>query len=98
LRVDPFNDLALLSVDAELSSSHLRLAEKAPQPGDSVFAISNPKGLERTISTGVVSGLRKVEGRDLIQISSPLSAGSSGGPILNSQGEVIGVAVGINQR
>jgi tetratricopeptide (TPR) repeat protein len=60
-----------------------------------VFAIGNPEGLERTISQGIVSGVRKSDNRDLLQITTPISHGSSGGPILNSKGEVVGVAVGM---
>jgi hypothetical protein len=63
-------------------------------PGEQVFAIGNPEGLEKTISQGIVSGLRKKGDRDLLQITSPISHGSSGGPILNAKGEVVGVAVG----
>jgi tetratricopeptide (TPR) repeat protein len=94
-KVDEFNDLALLTVDAEILTKPLSLADVMPAPGDSVFAISNPEALERTISEGLVSAIRTSNGRQLIQITSPISHGSSGGPILNTEGQVIGVAVGI---
>jgi len=97
-RVDAFNDLALLTASAELSVKPLILASGLPVPGAAIYAISNPEGLERSISTGVVSGIRKFNGRELIQISTPISHGSSGGPILNGRGEVIGVAVGMLQE
>lgn len=95
LQTDVINDLAVLSVDADLTSKPLSLATGAASPGESVFAIGNPEGLEKTISQGIVSGVRVRDGKDLIQITSPISHGSSGGPILNSRGEVIGVAVGM---
>ncbi|MBI1789460.1 MAG: peptidylprolyl isomerase [Acidobacteria bacterium] len=94
-RVDAFNDLALLSAGAELEAKPLMIADGSPTPGTSVFAIGNPAGLERSISTGVVSGVRDLRGRQLLQITAPISSGSSGGPILNTRGEVVGVAVGI---
>lgn len=95
LRIDEENDLALLTLDADLSSKPLPLASTAVSPGQQIFALGNPEGLEKTISQGIVSGLRKKESRDLIQITSPISHGSSGGPILNANGEVVGIAVGI---
>src|SRR6185312_915227 len=93
-RTDELNDLAILTTSAELSASPLQLATSEPPPGESVFAIGNPQGLEKTISTGVVSGVREFESRKLLQITNPISPGSSGGPILNDKGEVVGVAVG----
>lgn len=95
LETDDQNDLALLSVDADLTSKPLTLASGNISPGEQVFAIGNPEGLEKTISQGIVSGLRTRNNRDLIQITSPISHGSSGGPILNAKGEVVGVAVGM---
>ena len=61
-RVDVFNDLAVLTTSAELSSQPLTLANSLPEPGTAVYAIGNPVGLERSISTGVVSGVREFEG------------------------------------
>jgi hypothetical protein len=95
VRTDEKNDLALLSVDVDLTSSVLPLASVAVSPGEEIFAIGNPEGLEKTISQGIISGLRKRGDRDLLQITSPISHGSSGGPILNARGEVVGVAVGM---
>lgn len=60
--------------------------------GEEVIAIGNPAGLEGTVSNGIVSGIRKVEGFKFIQITAPISPGSSGGPVFNSTGNVIGIA------
>lgn len=95
IRTDQKNDLAILSVDVDLTSKPLPLAPGQVTPGDQIFAIGNPEGLEKTISQGIISGIRKRDDRDLLQITSPISHGSSGGPILNSKGEVVGVAVGM---
>lgn len=93
-RMDEFNDLAVLTLDAEIIMKPLSLADALPAAGDSIFAISNPEALEKTISEGVVSAVRTLAGRQLLQITSPISHGSSGGPILNVDGKVVGVAVG----
>lgn len=61
--------------------------------GDTVYAVGNPRGLEGTFSQGIVSGIRG--DKQLLQITAPISPGSSGGPVLNSRGEVIGVSVGV---
>lgn len=95
IRIDRKNDLATLSADADLTSTPLPLASVAPHPGDQIFAIGNPEGLEKTISEGIISGIRRIDDRSLLQITSPISHGSSGGPILNPKGEVVGVAVGM---
>lgn len=92
LVIDKINDLILLSVPT-LEVSKLELSEITPEIGEKIYAIGNPKGLSGTISEGIVSGIRNIENNDLIQITAPISPGSSGGPILNNDGEVIAVSV-----
>ena len=55
--------------------------------------MGNPQGLEGTFSQGIVSSIREVGADKLLQITAPISPGSSGGPVLNSKGKVIGVSV-----
>jgi len=93
--IDKTKDLALLKVKG-VRGRPLALADISKiQVGQEVFAFGNPKGLEGTISTGIISGssLRTVANENLIQITAPISPGSSGGPVVNRRGEVIGVAV-----
>ncbi|WP_141326459.1 S1C family serine protease [Myxococcus sp. AB025B] len=73
----------------------LRLAENQPPVGESIFVIGAPQGLSNTVSTGIVSALRGYEGKRWIQITAPISQGSSGGPVLNHEGEVVGVSVAV---
>ncbi len=94
-KTDNLNDLAILTVDAEITAPPLPLADSTPAPGDKVFVIGNPKGLEKTISEGVVSAIRNTDGKQLLQITAPISHGSSGSPVFNDRGQVIGVAVGV---
>jgi tetratricopeptide (TPR) repeat protein len=91
---DDLNDIAILTIAAEISAEPLVFAENPPPPGSTVFAIGNPRGLEKSISTGVLSAVRNDGRRELLQITTPISPGSSGGPVFNSSGKVIGVAVG----
>jgi hypothetical protein len=93
LAVDKVNDLILLTVDHK-SPAFLKIEESVPSPGEKVFAIGTPVGLRKTISEGIVSGIRANENRKLLQITAPISPGSSGGPILNEKGNLVGVAVG----
>lgn len=91
--IDKQNDLAILSVPTIFGKS-LSLVSNNPEIGEKIYAIGNPKGLSGTISEGIVSGIRNLENKELIQITAPISPGSSGGPVINNAGQVIGVAVG----
>src|SRR5215471_14645637 len=92
--VDSPRDLAIIKVKGVKGKPLTVGDSKAVGVGDDVYAIGNPEGLEGTFSTGMVSSVRKRGDDSLIQITAPISAGSSGGPVLNSTGEVIGVAMG----
>jgi S1-C subfamily serine protease len=86
-------DLALLATSLKVPESFV-LNETYSQDliGLDVFVIGNPYGLEGTFSTGVISGLREIDGVRYIQISAPISPGNSGGPVILRDGTVIGVA------
>ncbi len=94
LAVDAEGDLALLKVDAPANQARpLLLDRTSPQEGESVVVIGNPFGLEGSVTNGIVSAVRDIPtfGR-IIQITAPISPGSSGSPVVNMQGQVIGVA------
>jgi S1-C subfamily serine protease len=59
--------------------------------GEDIVAIGTPAGLEGTISKGIISGIREWKGKQIIQITAPISPGSSGGPVFNLSGKVIGI-------
>ena len=97
---DANTDLALIKVDPSgLGLRPLRLASSGSvQVGDSVYAIGNPYGLDETLTKGIVSALgREISApngatiKGAIQTDAALNPGNSGGPLLNDQGEVIGV-------
>ncbi|HCU10885.1 MAG TPA: hypothetical protein DGB72_02035 [Gemmatimonadetes bacterium] len=87
-------DLAILP-SVGRRAPYLSLADVAPAVGEQIIVIGAPEGLTNTVSDGIVSALRRVESRQLLQISAPISPGSSGGPVLNTRGEVVGVSVSI---
>jgi tetratricopeptide (TPR) repeat protein len=60
--------------------------------GETIYVIGAPKGLATSLSSGLVSAFRQDQGQFLIQITAPIAPGSSGGPMLNGQGQVVGVA------
>lgn len=91
--VDKINDLALLMVDYK-SEFIIPIENELPQPGTKIFSIGSPNGLSKSISDGLLSAKRNFDGRTLLQISVPISHGSSGCPILNEYGLLVGVAVG----
>jgi CheY-like chemotaxis protein len=89
---DRDRDLALLQVMTD-SAAPVREAESVEyEVGDKVVAIGSPMGLEGTVSDGMISGLREMQnGVELIQTTAPISPGSSGGALLNSDGNLIGI-------
>jgi putative serine protease PepD len=97
---DPGSDLAVVRVSAPSSALHPMAfdSSSAVQPGDPVYAIGNPFGLDRTMTAGIVSAV----GRDIqapngltipnaIQTDAPINHGNSGGPLLDAAGHVVGV-------
>ena len=89
---DPTHDLALLRVSS-VNIPVLSLANSdSVQIGENVYVVGNPRGWEGTISDGIVSSIRGEGNNKWIQTTAPVSPGNSGGAVLNSRGEVIGVA------
>ena len=89
---DQTNDLALLKVTMSGikplplgNSSNVKI-------GETVYVAGNPQGLEGTFSDGIISSRRDQDTKERLQMTAPISPGSSGGPVLNSKGEVIGVS------
>lgn len=101
---DPVNDIAVLNIDAppdmlypvaQGQSGRLRVGQK-------VYAIGNPFGLERTMTVGIISSLNRTldlptgrKMKSIIQIDAALNRGNSGGPLLDSQGRLIGMNTAI---
>jgi len=90
--IDYTNDLVILKVSQLNGNKIIFGPESLPEIGEKIYAVGNPKGLNGTFSEGIVSGIRDMKGNKVLQITSPISPGSSGGPVLNSKGEVIGIA------
>jgi S1-C subfamily serine protease len=97
---DPSNDLAVLHIPTEGLTMHvLTLGDSSKaEVGDPVLAIGNPFGYDRTLTTGVVSALQRqitspngFSIDNVLQTDAPINPGNSGGPLLNEQGEVIGI-------
>lgn len=91
--IDKINDLVILKVPS-LTGQSLGFSNKEQEIGEVIFVAGNPSGLMGTFSDGLISGIRDFAGRKLIQISAPISPGSSGGPVVNKNSELIGISVG----
>jgi S1-C subfamily serine protease len=96
--VDKGHDLALLKIDApDLVPATLAETSTGLTVGQRVYAIGNPFGLSGTMTRGIISAIRSVRGpegnpiEDAIQTDASVNPGNSGGPLLNSRGEVIGI-------
>ena len=92
LAVDKNVDLVLLKVSS-IDMPSVKLSPSKVIVGQKIFVIGSPKGLSATISEGIISALRDVEGNKIIQMTAPISPGSSGGPVFNSSGELVGISV-----
>jgi hypothetical protein len=68
-------------------------AQDNASTGDEIWVFGAPLGLEGTVSKGIVSARREERGRQFLQITAPISSGSSGGPVVNEQGHLVGVVV-----
>jgi tetratricopeptide (TPR) repeat protein len=93
LAVDEDRDIALLQADAK-NMQTLELADPSTVvAGSKIVVIGNPVGLESTVSEGIVSAKRSLAGYgEVLQITAPISPGSSGSPVLNEDGKVVGIA------
>ncbi|HSK04146.1 MAG TPA: trypsin-like peptidase domain-containing protein [Kofleriaceae bacterium] len=89
-------DLALLKIKTpgKLVTVVLGDSEKVTV-GERAVSIGNPLGLEHTLTDGLISARRMLQGKRMIQMSTPVSPGNSGGPLFNLRGEVIGVSTGV---
>jgi len=86
-------DLALLKIEGDYNSIKLGDSDNA-KIGEKVVAIGNPLGLSFSVSEGIISGVNRVGSNDLplyIQTDAALNPGNSGGPLINTDGEVIGI-------
>ncbi len=90
---DAANDLAIIRVDVgEGHLSALTLSEgELPPQGKRVLAFGNPLGLQDSVVQGMVSAVREISGREMIQLAMPVQPGNSGGPVVDDQGNVLGI-------
>ena len=104
---DPINDMAVVRIKAAPEALvPVRFADSSNlKVGMKVFAIGNPFGLERTMTTGIISSLDRTlpvtqarSIKSVIQIDAAINPGNSGGPLLNSHGEVIGINTAIASK
>lgn len=89
LNFDRDNDYIIFRVNTAQRVQALNLSSSTPKVGEEVFAIGNPQGLEHTLSTGIISSVRA--NGTILQTTAEITHGSSGGPLMNMNGEVVGI-------
>lgn len=96
---DRKHDLALLQLGTPADRvATLKIASSVPREGERVIVVGNPRGFGWSMSDGRVASIRQSKGGSrLLQITAPVSAGSSGSPVMNMRGEVVGVAAAIKE-
>ena len=91
LAYDPVIDLAVLRIDLT-GNDYIQTAKEPASTGDNIYTLGSSLGYTGTFSDGMVStASRVIDGVDYIQITAPISSGNSGGPLINTHGEVLGV-------
>ena len=99
LAMDRDHDLAILKIDKVGLPAFVIGDSKAVRPGDPVVAIGHPLGLRDTVSNGLISAVRVLHPTlSVLQISAPIAPGSSGGPLLDDKGRVIGIAMAVSRE
>jgi Trypsin-like peptidase domain len=91
LAADRVRDLAVIKIHGKTFRTLTLGNSERVQVGEEVVAIGNPLSLESTVSNGIVSGVRTDKAGKFLQITAPFTHGSSGGPLFNMTGEVIGI-------
>ncbi len=84
------HDLALLSINT-YAAPYIATSRGSRDQGQKVYTVGNPHGLRHTVTSGIISGYRNYNGKNLIQTDAPINPGNSGGPLIDEQGKVIGV-------
>lgn len=103
---DSFTDVAVIKIEAEELPAVVFADSEQLQPGEWAIAIGNPLGLDNTVTTGIVSATGRTSAQvgvadkriSFIQTDAAINPGNSGGPLLNAQGEVIGINTAIIQN
>ncbi|MEM8563891.1 MAG: S1C family serine protease [Pseudomonadota bacterium] len=90
--IDVIDDLALLYSEKDLSAQ-LQLADRSPNIGATIYALGNPYDLGMSVTEGIYNGVKEESFPRRVHYSGPVNSGMSGGPTVNSQGEVVGINV-----
>jgi len=100
LAADKVRDLAVIKIHGKNFQTLILGNSDRVAVGEEVVAIGHPLGLELTVSNGILSAVPTIEkeGGKFLQVTAPISHGSSGGPLFNMVGEVIGITSGINEN
>jgi S1-C subfamily serine protease len=91
-------DLVTIQTSFTNTPSVLLADSEKAAAGQDVVVLGSPQGLEGTVSTGIIGGLRTIGGVRYLQITAPISPGSSGGPVFNAQGRVIGISTATSAK
>lgn len=92
IKCNPTLDMAIIRINKKLKPLPIYKGKKKLVRGQKVVAIGSPLGLFNSVSDGIISGFREIKNVDMIQFTAPITHGSSGGAVLNMQGEVIGIS------
>ena len=86
------DDVIIFKVGVGGAVNHIKIASSTPKIGEKIYTIGSPRGLDNTFSSGEISQIR--DNGNILQISAPIDHGSSGGVLLNSNGEAVGITSG----
>ena len=96
--LDEDKDIAMFNLPEDVYLPPVTVSDSLPKRGTEVFTLGSQAGLVNLLTTGIISGLWSEDGADYILFTAPVSAGNSGGPVFDKNGELLGIVIGTYEK
>jgi len=96
--VDEDKDIAMFNLPKDINLPPVTVADSIPKRGTEVFTIGSQAGLVNLVTTGIISGSWSEDGASYLLFTAPVSAGNSGGPVFDKNGDLLGIVIGTYEK
>ena len=96
--LDEDKDIAMFNLPEDVNLPPVTVSDSLPKRGTEVFTLGSQAGLVNLLTTGIISGSWSEDGADYILFTAPVSAGNSGGPVFDKNGELLGIVIGTYEK